>query len=320
MFSHRRSEIVLDRFTGMRVFQRVAATGSLSAAARSLGMSQTMATKHVAALEARLGVELVHRSTRRLTLTEAGRRYLESVDRILAAVEEAESGAEAQQASVSGTLRVAAPVSFGVRWIAPLVAEFVNAHPGVAVDLDLSDRYVDLIEDGFDLAVRIGRMQDSAMIARRIAPCRLRVAAAPDYLRRRGRPQTVNDLSRHACLTYTLGRMQAPGRWLFGPDGRIGVAVSGPVRANNGDALLAAAIAGEGLVYEPTFILHDALRTGALVAVDLDEPPTDLPGIYAVQPGHRLAAAKVRAFIDLLARRFGPVPPWDRGLPEPGPA
>jgi DNA-binding transcriptional LysR family regulator len=303
----------------MRVFQRVAATGNLSAAARSLGMSQTMATKHVAALEARLGVDLVHRTTRRLSLTEAGHRYLDAVERILVAVDEADSGAFAQQATVSGTLRIAVPVSFGVREVAPVVAAFTRMHPGVTVDLDLSDRYVDLVEEGVDLAVRIGRMQDSSMIARRIAPCRMLVCASPDYVARNGRPETVADLARHACLSYTLGRMQAPGRWLFGADGRVSVAVSGPVRANNGDALLAAAIAGEGLIYEPTFITADALRTGALVRIDLDEAPNELPGIYAVQPGHRLSPAKVRAFVDFVAHRFGPSPPWDRDLPPPSP-
>jgi DNA-binding transcriptional LysR family regulator len=301
----------------MQVFVRVAATGSLSAAARSLGMSQTMATKHVAALETRLGVKLLHRSTRRLTLTDAGRRYLDSVERILSAVEEADTGAAAQRLEVAGTLRVAVPLSFGVRWIAPLVPVFTRRHPAVTVDLGLSDRFVDLVEDGWDLAIRIGRMADSAMVARRIAPSPIVVCAAPSYLDARGRPGTVADLADHACLTYTLGRMQAPGRWLFGADGRVSVAVSGPCRADNGDALLAAAVAGAGIIYEPTFIVGDALRAGLLERIDLDEPPIELQGIYAVQPGSRLAPAKVRAFIDLLVERFGHDPPWDRDLPAP---
>lgn len=303
---------MLDRLTGMQVFARVAALGSLSAAARALGMSQTMATKHVAAIEERLGVRLLLRTTRKLTLTEAGRRFLESTERILAEVEEAEATAAAERVEARGTLRVNAPLSFGVREIAPQMAEFARQHPAVVVDLGLSDRFVDLVEEGWDLAIRIGRMQDSSMIARRLAPCRMVVCASPGYLDIHGRPATVTELAAHNCLSYTLSRTQAGGRWLFGPEGQVGVPVTGNLRANNGDALVAAALAGQGLIYEPTFLVSDALKDGRLVAIELGETLIELPGIYAVHPASRLPPAKVRAFVEFLAQRFGGIPPWDR--------
>ena len=303
---------MLDRLTGMQVFARVASLGSLSAAARALGMSPTMATKHVAALEERLGVRLLLRTTRKLTLTEAGRRYLESIERILAEVEEADATAAAERAEARGTLRVNAPLSFGLHEIAPLMPEFARLHPAVVVDLGLSDRFVDLVEEGWDLAIRIGRMLDSSMVARRLASCRMAVCGSPDYLAAHGRPNSVKQLAAHNCLSYTLSRTQTGGRWLFGPDGQVGVPVAGNLRANNGDVLVAAAVAGQGLIYEPTFLLSEALKDGRLIAIALDELCIELPGIYAVHPAGRLPPAKVRAFVDFLAQRFAGIPPWDR--------
>lgn len=176
---------MLDQVTGMKVFARVAALGSLSGAARALGMSQTMATKHMAALEERLGVKLLHRTTRKITLTEPGRRYLESVERILAELAEAEAAAAAERVEVTGTLRVNAPVSFGVRELAPVMAEFSRMHPALTVDMGLNDRVVNLVEEGWDVAVRIGRIHDQTLIARKLAPCRLLVAGSPAYLAER---------------------------------------------------------------------------------------------------------------------------------------
>ncbi|MXQ10085.1 LysR family transcriptional regulator [Microvirga makkahensis] len=308
---------MLDRVTGMQIFVRVAALGSLSAAARALGISQTMATKHVGAIEERLGVKLLHRTTRRLTLTEAGRRYLGSAERILAEIEEAEATASAERVEVQGTLRVNAPLSFGYRELAPLMAEFSRLHPAVTVDLGLNDRFVDLIEEGWDMAVRIGWLRDSTMIARKIAPCRLVLCASPSYLSEQGIPQTVADLSRHNCLGYTLSRGVGPDEWAFGADGKVKVRVRGNLRANNGDALVAASMAGQGLIYQPTFLVSDALREGRLVALPLDHPPLELPGVFAMYPANRHPPAKVRAFVDFLVQRFGSNPPWDRGLKLP---
>lgn len=305
---------MLDRVTGMQIFVRVVALGSLSAAARSLGISQTMATKHVGAIEERLGVKLLHRTTRRLTLTEAGRRYLESAERILTEVEEAEAAASADRIEVRGMLRVNAPLTFGFREVAPLMAEFSRLHPSVTVDLGLNDRFVDLIEEGWDVAVRIGRLRDSTMIARKLAPCRLLVCCSPAYLAERGTPRTVAELSKYNCLGYTLSRSLGPDEWSFGEDGKVKVPIKGNLRVNNGDALVAAAVAGQGVIYEPTFVVGDELRAKRLVALTLDHPPLELPGVFAIYPSNRHPPAKVRAFVDFLAERFGPTPPWDRDL------
>jgi DNA-binding transcriptional LysR family regulator len=304
---------MLDRVTSMQVFVRVAALGSLSAAARVLNLSQTMVTKHVAALEDRLGVKLLHRSTRRLTLTEGGRSYLAACERILAEIEEAEASASLERIEPRGILRLNVPLTFGFRHIAPALPEFNRLHPAVSFDLGLADRYVDLIEEGWDLAIRIGKLTDSSLVARRLAPCRTIVCASPSYLKEHGTPLSLEDLSRHNCLGYTLPSAIGANRWTFGLDGEITVPVQGNLRANNGDALMAAALAGQGLIYQPTFIVGDALREGTLVRV-LDGYPTYQPGIHAVLPSARQAPAKVRAFIEFLARRFGPEPEWDGGL------
>ena len=306
---------MLDRVTGMQVFSRVANLGSLTGAAHALGMSQTMATKHVAALEERLGVKLLHRTTRKITLTEAGRRYLESVERILAEVQEAEATAAAERVEVTGLLRVNAPVSFGIREIAPSMADFAQRHPALTIDMGLNDRVVDLIEEGWDVAVRIGRIRDQTMVARKVARCRTLLAGSPAYLAREGTPTTVAELSSHNCLGYTLSSVLGPHRWVFGTGGETAVAISGNLRASNGDALVAAAVAGQGLIYEPTFLVGDEIRAGRLAAIRLDHPPIELAGVFAVYPSNRRPPAKVRAFVDFLAERFGSVPPWDRDLP-----
>jgi DNA-binding transcriptional LysR family regulator len=308
---------MLDRLTGLEVFVKVAASGSLSSAARTMGMSQTMVTKHIAALEARLGVKLFHRTTRRLSITEAGRSYLESSGRILAEIEAADAAVAADRVEPRGLLRINAPVSFGSRQIAPLLAEFAVRHPLVTAELGLNDRLVDLADEGWDLAIRIGNLSDSSLIARRIAPCRTVVCAAPSYLEAKGRPLTVSSLADHNCLGYTLSQRHPFDRWVFGTRADVSVQVSGNLRANNGDALRAAAIAGQGVIHQPTFIVADDLRAGTLAALTLDQPTVELAGIYAVFLPDRHPAAKVRAFIDFIATRFAPEPPWDRGLAPP---
>ena len=305
---------MLDRLTSLEVFAKVAAIGSLSGAARTMGLSQTMVTKHVAALEGRLGVKLFHRTTRRLSITEAGRSYLESSERILADMEAADAAVAAERVEPRGLLRVNVPVVFGTRQIAPLLAEFAERYPKVTTELGLNDRLVDFAEEGWDLAVRIGRLQDSSMVARRLAPNRLVVCAAPSYLKRHGTPRTVADLAAHNCLGYTLAQQASAAEWLFGTDGEIRVQVNGNLRANNGDALRAATLAGLGLARQPTFIIADDLRAGTLVALPLDQPEMQTSAVHAVYLPDRRPPAKVRAFIDFLAMRFSPEPPWDRGL------
>ena len=298
---------MLDRVTGMQVFARVAALGSFSAAGRALGLSQTGVTKHVAALEARLGTRLLHRTTRRLTLTETGRSYLEACERILSEIAEAEALVGAEGVEAHGTLRLNVPLSFGVREIAPALAAFSAAHPALTIELGLNDRRVDLIEEGWDLAVRIGSLADSGLIARRLASSRLVVCAAPAYLDRHGTPRRPEELKGHNCLGYTLS--DASG-WRFGDQA---YPVSGTLRAPNGAALVAAAVAGLGLVYQPTFLVAEALRAGTLVALDLGAPCPTLPIHALMPPGRR--PAKTRAFVDYLAERFAGEPAWERDLP-----
>ncbi len=303
---------MLDRLTSLQVFAKVAATGSLTAAAHAIGMSQTMATKHMAALESRLGVKLLHRTTRRLTLTEAGRRYLEAAERVLTDVEEADAAVSADKVEVRGTLRLNAPVSFGIREIAPLLAELAARHPALTIELGLNDRYVDLIEEGWDLVIRIGDLTSSSLIARKLAPCPLVLCAAPSYLERRGTPNAVADLANHDCLGYTLSRSVGADRWSFGPGGKIAVPIKGTLKANNGDALVAAARAGLGIIYTPIFLVAEDLRSGALIPIRLDHELVALEGIFAVYPADRSPPAKVRATIDYLVEKFTPSPPWER--------
>jgi DNA-binding transcriptional LysR family regulator len=295
---------VLDRLTAMQVFCRAATEGGLSAAGRRLGISATMATKHVDALEAQLGVKLFHRSTRRLTLTEAGRGYLEACQRILAEIEEANAAVASERVDVQGLLRFSVPVSFGVRCLAPVLAAFSRRHPGLRVELGLNDRLVDLIEEGWDLTLRIGRLADSRMIARKIAGCDLVVCGSPAYLAEHGTPSRVADLGKHNCMGYVISSLAGPTAWTFGATNSIRVPVSGNLCANNGDALTAAAVAGQGLIYQPTFIVSEALKTGALVRLDLDQPACNVGDIFVLYPPERRPAAKVRAMIEYLAGTF----------------
>ncbi|WP_441242033.1 LysR family transcriptional regulator [Tardiphaga sp. 768_D3_N2_1] len=301
---------MLDRLTGIEVFARVAATGSFSAAGRALGLSQTMVTKHIAALEARLGATLVHRSTRKIALTEAGQRYLEAGERILADMDAADAAITADRIDPVGLLRLNAPVSFGTDYIAPILPGFAKLYPHVTVDLALNDRLVDLVEEGWDLAVRIGQLANSQLTARRLAPCTTVVCAAPSYLAAHGTPHIVADLAQHNCLGYTLSRPVGVERWSFGAKGEIHVGIAGNLRANNGDALRKAAIAGQGIIYQPRFIVADALRSGELIALTLDQPPLPLGGIYGVYPPGRNPPAKVRVFLDFLVTAFAD-PPWE---------
>lgn len=299
----------MDRVTSMRVFARAASAGSLSAAARHLGMSAAMATKHVNALEARLGVKLFRRSTRRLSLTEAGSNYLEACQRILSDIDEAEAAASSQRVKATGLLRMNLPLSFGSRFVAPLLPEFSRRHPEVRIELGLSDAQLDLVAGSWDLAIRIGRLADSPLQARRIGDSAMQVCAAPAYLDRRGAPRRVAELAQHNCLSYTLSPMQDGKQWIFGEHGELRVPVGGDLLANNGDALLAAAVGGQGIIYQPHFIVGEALERGELVALELDKPVVEIGGIHVLYPPDRRPPAKVRVMIDYLVEAFASNPP-----------
>ncbi|MCO5151561.1 MULTISPECIES: LysR family transcriptional regulator [unclassified Shinella] len=301
---------MLDRLTGMQVFVRTAQQGSLSAAARQMKMSPAMATRHVDALEERLGIKLFHRTTRKLSLNESGRQYLEFCLRILPDIEETEAAVSSQRIDVVGTLRLSAPISFGVRYIAPLVPEFSAMYPGVTVDLGLNDRYVDLIDEGWDMTVRIGRLADSRLIARRLAPTKMVVAATPAYLDAHGRPRRVGDLLDYNCLSYSLSDATGAREWIFGTRNQLRVPIRGNFIANNGDALVAAALNGQGILYGPDFLIADHVAAGRLELLPLDQPAYDMAGIFAVYPPDRRPPAKVRAMVDFLADAFAGVPDW----------
>lgn len=293
-----------DRLTGIEVFVRAIRLGGLSAAARDLGMSPAMAARYLDALEARLGATLVHRTTRRLSLTETGATYLEKAERLLSDLAEAEAEVSARTVAVEGLLRVSAPMSLGMMHIGSLVNAFTRQQPAVTIELGLNDRFVDLLEERWDMAIRIGRLADSSLIARKLADIRANICAAPHYLAARGTPRTLDDLAHHDCLGYTLSPLVGVSHWSFGRDGSIKVPVRGSLHANNGEVLVRAAIAGQGLVYGPRFITAEALADGRLVEVELDAPLLDAGAIHAVTHATRRPAAKTRAWIDFLASRM----------------
>ncbi len=298
----------MDRLQSMALFVRVAELGSFSQAARQLGMSKSAASKQVAALEERLGVRLLNRTTRRLALTEVGAVYRDHCVRVVVEADEADLAASRHSSTPRGRLRVNAPMTFGFLQLAPLLPAFLTAHPAIQVELSLNDRVVDLIEEGFDLAVRIGRLADSSLIARRLATTGFVCAAAPGYLARAGRPAAPADLARHNCLRYTL-RPQPEG-WSFVRGGEtVTVRIAGSLEANNGDALLAAACAGLGIVWLPDFIAAAEIAAGALVRL-LPEWETPTLPIHAVFPAQRHPSAKLRAFVDFLATRFAEGGDW----------
>jgi DNA-binding transcriptional LysR family regulator len=301
----------MDRMASMASFTKVVGAGSFSAAAREMEVSQALVTKQIQDLESWLGARLLNRTTRRLNLTEVGTAFYERAARILEAVEEAKNAAGALQTAPRGRLRINAPVSFGLLHLAPVVTAFLQRFPDVSVELLVNDRLVDLLEGEFDVGVRIGRLRDSSLIARRIAPIRLAVCAAPDYLARRGTPRTPNDLARRDCLEYTF--FESRGEWrLLNPDGRvIVVPVSGRYLANNADVLRTTAIAGGGIVLLPTFIVGEDLRAGRLVRLLPNHPPPE-QGLHALYPPGRHLSAKVRSFVDFLVDRFSGEPAWDR--------
>ncbi len=305
----------MDRLTALEVFVKVVESRSFAAAARELGLSPAMTSKHIQALEERLGVRLLNRTTRRLSLTEVGRGYYERSRQVLADLEDADRAASDLHGAPRGRLKVNAPFSFGIRHVGPAVAAYLATYPEVSIDLDLNDRYIDLLAEGVDLALRIGRLADSSLIARRLSPIRLVAVAAPAYLERHGTPQAPRDLAAHNCLLYTYAA--TADEWRFvGPDGGDTVVrVSGRLLANSGDVLLAAAVDGLGIALAPTFIAGEHVQAGKLVTL-LPGFATPEGALYAVYPPSRHLSAKLRSFVDFLAARFGEEPEWDRWCRE----
>lgn len=297
----------MDRLIAMQAFQRVAELGSFSLAAQQLDLSKSAVSKMVRALEDHLGARLLNRTTRRLSLTEAGANYADHVARLLAELADIEAATANLQAAPKGQLKINAPMSFGQLHVAPLLPGFLAEHPEISVDLTLNDRVVDLIDEGFDLAIRIGELSDSSLIAKKLDEIEIVVVASPSYLSRRGVPETPQDLSSHDCLIYAYGQYRESWRLKVAQSGPAAgwetVRVDGRLRANNGDVLSEAAINGLGLAMLPTFIAAAPLADGRLVRV-LPEWTGGDTGIFALYPHNRHPLAKLRVFIDYVQRHL----------------
>ncbi|MGH8766075.1 MAG: LysR family transcriptional regulator [Burkholderiales bacterium] len=302
-----------DVVNGMVVFTKVVQAGSLSAAGRELGVSTAVVSRTLAALEAHLGVRLINRTTRRLHLTDEGASYYETCLRILAEIDEADAAVTSRRVEPQGVLKVALPASFGNQHIAPLIPRFAQRYPKVELALSLSDRSINLIEEGFDLAVRIAELKDSSLAARKLAPNRRIVCASPAYLREHGEPKTPQDLAKHNCLLSNWEQGLAMTWEYKNPVGKRGtVRVTGRYACDNWEVLRDWAVAGLGVALKSTWDVRKQIEDGSLVLLlpgyDFG---TDV-GIYAVYPHRRHLPAKTRAFIDFLAESFGPEPYWDQ--------
>ncbi|MEO1331453.1 MAG: LysR family transcriptional regulator [Pseudomonadota bacterium] len=293
----------MDRFSEMDMFVRVVEAGGFTEAARRAGVSKSAVSKQIAALEQRLGARLLNRTTRRVSPTEIGLAYYDRVSRVLSEAEEADAIAASLQGAPRGELRVSAPQSFGVHRLGPAVADFLKQHDEVRVHMSLDDRFVELIAEGFDLAIRVGALEDSSLKAKKIGEARMALLASPDYLKRVGEPERIEDLNDHALLHYSY---LASGRsWkLVAPGGaERTVRAAGPLTVNNGDALLAAAERGIGVALVPDFIYEASVAAGRTRIVLPSATPEPL-GIWAVTPPGRFTQPKVRAFVDFLVAAF----------------
>ncbi len=298
----------MDRLDSMKIFVRVAEQGSFSAVARQMDVARSVVTRQVAALEAHLGMQLLTRSTRSLALTSAGQAYLERCREILALVEAAETGLAEERQVPRGLLRLSVPLSFGLRHLLPLLMDFNVTYPEVTTEVDFTDRRVNLVEQGLDMAIRITQRPDPLDVARRIGSSKLTVTASPDYLRRRGEPRHPAELVDHECLIYVPAQQ---GGWPFMVDGVQQLfPVRGRMRANNGDALAEAAMRGLGISCQPSFLVASAVEAGWLQPILADYPMPEL-GIYALLPSNRFVPHRVRVLVDYLAERIGSRPYWE---------
>jgi DNA-binding transcriptional LysR family regulator len=289
----------MDRFLEMQTFSAVVDAGSFVKAADALGLSKAAVSRYVDALEERLGVRLLHRTTRRLSLTEEGQLFYARSKELLAGVEEAETEVTSATAAATGLLRVNAPVTFGIRHLAPLWARFLALHPNVKLDITLSDRIVDLVEEGFDVAVRIAALANSSLVSKRLATTRLVLCASPQYLKARGTPRSPADLTHHAVISYSY--LATRDEWHFeGPKGGVAVKTDPIVHTNSGDTCRTLALADQGIILQPTFLVGDDLKSGALVEL-MPEFKCGEFGVFAVYPSRKHVAAKVRAVVDFLA-------------------
>lgn len=300
----------MDRSGEMAVFVRVVEQGGFSAAARSLGMTPSAVSKLVGRLENRLGVRLMHRTTRAFSLTHEGVAYYQRSLRILRDIDEAEEAISRAQTVPRGTLRVNAAVAFATYQVVPLLPEFFARYPDVHLELTVTDRVVDLVEEAVDVAIRIGVRSDSSLISRQLVVDRRVVIAAPAYLERHGTPRVPEDLLRHSCLCW-IGNQGALNDWPFmSPDGPVTLSVSGHVEVNSGEVLYEMALAGLGIARVAEFRVGADVKAGRLVPLLAEYQPAERLPIHAVYPHRRHLLPKVRAFVDFLTEKFNPEPPW----------
>lgn len=297
----------MDKFQEMQAFVAVVEAGSFVRAADALALSKTAVSRLVADLEARLGTRLMHRTTRRLSLTPEGEVFHERCRQLLGEVAEAEAEVTAHAGEATGRLRLNVPVTFGLLHLAPLWPAFMALHPKVELDITLADRLVDLVDEGYDLAVRIARLQASSLVSRPLTSTRMVLCASPEYLRRHGTPSHPSELAQHAVIAYTL--LSMGDRWEFGgPQGPVAVTVTPRMRTNSGDTCCAAALQHQGFVLQPTFLVGPHLASGALVEVLPEYRSIEL-GVYAVYPSRKHLTPKVRVLIDFLVEAFQ-MRPW----------
>ncbi|BAQ71034.1 LysR family transcriptional regulator [Rhodovulum sulfidophilum] len=293
----------MDRLTEMEAFANVVDQGGFTDAARKMGISKSAVSKHVSSLEARLGARLLNRTTRRVSPTEIGLAYYDRARRVLNDAGEADALVSAMQSAPSGLLRISVATDFGVNHLSPLLGEFLQKYPDITVNMVLNNRFVELISEGFDLAIRVGELEDSTLRARKLADTTRRMIGSPEYFRKFGRPQKIDDLNGHKLLHYSN---QASGNvWkITAPSGeKRQVRTAGWLTVNDGQSLLNAAVAGLGIAYLPSFLFREALETG-LVEEAIPGLPMERLGIYAVYPPGRFTQPKVRAFIDFLLTHF----------------
>ncbi len=293
----------------MNIFAEVARRGGFTPAARHLGLSRAQVSKAVSRLEQHLGARLLNRTTRRVSLTATGKVYLERCEAILQEIAELEDIAASHAGEPAGRILLSAPTSFGILHLSRAIPAYLEKYPAVQVSLSLTDRFVDVVAEGFDLAIRIAKLEDSSLVARRIAPGRLVFCAAPAYLERHGEPRVPQDLAIHHCLVYSNDLK--PDTWrVRGPSGIESIRVNGPVCADNGDVLRSAALSGLGIALLPTFIVGADIRGGSLRQVLADYCPPPI-SIHAVFPSRRFLSARVRSFVDFLVEHYGDTPDWD---------
>ena len=300
----------MDRFENMETFIRVVEAGSISGAAERMGVTKSSVSRRLKELEGHLGVELFHRTTRKMNLTDTGRSFYQQSVRILEDVLETEIATSKAHGELQGSLKIALPLSFGLMHMGPAINDFLEAHPQIEFDLDFNDREVDLIQEGFDLAIRIASLADSSLIARRLAPIQHVLCASPEYLDKHNEPKSLEDLQQHQCLAYSLMHDHKTWRFTDNNNQQYKITFNPHIKASVGEYLRDAAVNGQGIVVLPTFIVYSEIENGSLLPLLPDYQPWQIDA-YAVYPQTRHLSQRVRAFVDFLVKRFEGIPYWD---------